>query len=113
MNDLLLIAAKGTDACRGIGPIVSIIRHGVFPLVQIGIPILLILLGTFDLGKAVISSDDKEVKAAQKRLISRLIYAAVIFFMVTFVSVVMNVVATGNLGEDADTNSWETCWKNA
>ena len=108
MNNLLIAA----DACRGIGPIVTIIRHGVFPLVQIGIPVLLILLGTFDLGKAVISSDDKEVKAAQKRLISRLIYAAVIFFMVTFVSVVMNVVATGNV-DDADTTSWKKCWDNA
>ena len=48
--------------CGGLDPIVKIIKKGVFPIVQIGIPILLIVFGTIDLGKAVISSDEKEVK---------------------------------------------------
>jgi len=97
------------DACGGLLPIVRLIRKGVFPLVQIGIPILLIVFGTIDLGKAVISSDEKEVKAAQGRLIKRFIYAALVFFVVTFVSVVMNIVATGG-EEGVNTKSWQNCW---
>ena len=31
------------DACGGLGPIVRVIRKGVFPIIQIGIPILLLL----------------------------------------------------------------------
>ena len=98
------------DSCNGLLPIVKVIRRGLFPIVQLGIPILLIILGTFDLGKAVISSDEKEVKAAQSRLIKRFIYAALVFFVVTLVSALMNIVAQG--GQDG-TDSWEACWNAA
>jgi len=104
----------GVDECRGLLPVVKVIRRGVFPLFQIGIPILLIILGTIDLGKAVISSDDKEVKASQNRLIKRFIYAAAVFFVVTFVTVVMNIVAQGeDENTDTDTTSWRDCWNQA
>ena len=106
MSNLFLIGV----ACGGLGPIVSVIKNGVFPLVQLGIPIILIILGTVDLGKAVIASDEKEVKAAQSRLIKRFIYAALVFFVVTLVSVLMNIVSKG--GSDAgDTESWSACWR--
>lgn len=110
MNSLLL----AYDACEDILPIITVVRKGVFPLIQIGIPIILIVLGTLDLAKAVISSDDKEVKAAQGRLIKRLIYAAVIFFMVTFVSLVMNIVSTSSDSEvGGHTGDWKDCWNQA
>ena len=98
--------------CGGLDPIVKIIRKGVFPIVQIGIPILLIVFGTVDLGKAVISSDEKEVKQAQGRLIKRCIYAVAIFFIVTLVNLVMYLVATG-AEEDTNTSGWAECWKDA
>lgn len=97
------------DGCRGLLPIVRVIRKGVFPIVQIGIPILLIIFGTIDLGKAVIASDEKEVKAAQSRLIKRFIYAAFVFFVVTLVSVLMSIVSQGADG----TGSWADCWQAA
>ncbi len=99
-----------TDNCNGLAPVVAIIKHGVMPLVQIGIPIVLIVLGTLDLGKAVISSDEKEVKSAQKRLIQRFIYAAAIFLVVTLVQVVMGIVAKGGQG---NTTGWQGCWDSA
>ena len=98
------------DSCGGLLPIVRVIKKGLFPLVQLGIPIVLIILGTIDLGKAVIASDEKEVKAAQSRLIKRFIYAALVFFIVTLVSVLMNMVAQGGEG---NTSSWESCWRAA
>ena len=110
MSNLFQVGA--IDACNGLLPIVKVIRKGVFPLFQIGIPILLIILGTIDLGKAVISSDEKEVKAAQNRLIKRFIYAALVFFVTTFVSVVMNIVATGAT-DDANTTGCESCCRAA
>lgn len=109
MSNLFQIGAD-LDACGGLLPIVKVLKRGVMPLVQIGIPILLIIFGTVDLGKAVISSDEKEVKAAQGRLIKRFIYAAAIFFVTTLVVVVMNVVSKGGEG---DTSSWQNCWENA
>ncbi|MDD6403458.1 MAG: hypothetical protein PUG33_04885 [Mollicutes bacterium] len=110
MTNLFQIGA--IDSCGGLLPIVRVIRKGVFPLVQLFIPIILIILGTIDLGKAVIASDDKEVKAAQGRLIKRFIYAALIFFVTTLVSVLMDLVSKG--GDDAgDTTSWQSCWRSA
>ena len=104
-----LVQIGAIDSCNGLLPLVKVIRKGLFPLFQIGIPILLILLGTIDLGKAVISSDEKEVKAAQGRLIKRFIYAALVFFVSIFVSVLMNMIAQSG-SKDADTVSWEKCW---
>ncbi len=108
MLDLFQIGA--IDSCNGLLPLVKVIKKGLFPIVQLGIPILLIVLGTFDLGKAVISSEEKEVKAAQSRLIKRFIYAALVFFVATIVSVLMSIVSQGGEG---DTTSWENCWRAA
>ena len=109
MLDLFQMGVTGSD-CGGLLPLVRVIRKGLFPLVQIIIPIGLIIYGTIDLGKAVIASDEKEVKAAQSRLIKRFIYAALIFFVVTLVSALMSISATGGEG---DTNSWSDCWRAA
>lgn len=102
----------GADACRGLDSIVRLIKKGLFPIIQIGIPILLIVMGTIDLGKAVISSDEKEIKGAQGKLIKRCIYAIVIFFIVTLVTILMSLVEVSkdkNVSEDQAT-SWSTCW---
>lgn len=94
------------DECGGLLPIVKVLRK-LINVVMIIVPVGLILFGTIDLGKAVISSDDKEVKASQSRLIKRVIYAAVIFFIPLIVGFVMNIVAAGGQG---DTASWTKCW---
>jgi len=47
-----------------------------FPIIWIGIPIVLILMGTIDLGKAVLASDDKEIKAVPITFITRLTIVA-------------------------------------
>lgn len=100
------------DNCRGFGFIIRIIKNGLFPILQIGIPIILIILGTLDLGKAVISSDDKSVKEAQSKLIKRCIYAILVFFIVTLVNLLFSMVGT-IAGDDAPgLQSWSECWSN-
>lgn len=104
MLDLVQI---GTDACGGLLPLVKVI-YAAIKLVMVIIPIALIIYGTIDLGKAVIASDEKEVKSAQNRLIKRMVYAALIFFIPMLVGVVMNIVSAG---EQGDTESWNKCWQ--
>ena len=70
------------------------LKNVVFDIIKIGVPILLIIMGAIDLGKAVMASDDKEIKAATSKLIKRAIAAAAVFFAVTIVDVVMGLVAT-------------------
>ena len=98
------------DACGGLGPIVSVVKNGLFPLIYMLIPIVLIILVVIDFGKAVISSDEKEVKAAQSRAVKRAIYTALIYFIVVLVTVVMNLVSAGETG---NTDGWEACWNAA
>ena len=51
--------------CETLWPIISLVKNGIIPLVQIGIPIILIILGMLDLGKAVVASKEDEIKSAQ------------------------------------------------
>ncbi len=110
MTNLFQIMADVNDSCGGILPIVQFIRRGVFPVIQIGIPILLILMGTIDLGKAVMSNDDKEIKGATGKLIKRAIAAVAVFFVVTIVSVVMGWLGKTDVGGQ---NGWSDCWNKA
>ena len=68
---------------------------GMFLLVfKIVIPILLIIFGMIDLGKAVISSDDKAVSKAGKSLLNRIIAGVCIFFIPTLIGLVFKMVGS-------------------
>ena len=98
-------------SCEPLMPIIRLIRDGVIPLIQIGVPIILIVLGTIDLGKAVIASKEDEIKNAQKMLIKRAIYAVAVFFVVTIVTLVFSLFAsTGDSNLEEVSNSWIQCW---
>lgn len=94
--------------CNDLLPVVKLVKHGLIPVIQIGIPIILIILGMLDLGKAVIASKEDEIKSAQKLLIKRAIYAVAIFFIVLIVTAVFNLVGSTS-GES--TATWYECWK--
>ena len=68
--------------------------HYVILGIEIFIPIILIILGMIDLGRAVMSNDDKTMKEKQNLLIKRIIYAVLIFLVVSIVQVVIGLVAT-------------------
>ena len=107
---LELIQLADIDACGGLDPLVSLVKNGLFPIVYIVIPIALLVYAVIDFGKAVIASDEKEVKAAQSRLIKRCIYAALIFFVVYLVQAIMDIVSKGGTG---NTDGWKACWEAA
>ncbi len=112
MSSLFQIGVGGGagGACQGLEPLVRILKNGVLKYVCIIIPIALMFFGILDLGKAVIASDEKEVKGAQGRLIKRVIYAIVIFLVPSIVTLVMNLVAIGADPSETDTTSWASCW---
>ena len=100
-----------SQICKDLGPLISLIKHGIIPLIQIGIPIILIILGMLDLGKAVMASKDDEIKNAQKMLIKRCIYAAAIFFVVLIVQLVFNLLTTTKDSDISSTSTkWSDCW---
>lgn len=52
---------------------------------KVAIPIIIIALGMFDFGKAVVASKDDEIKKQTTRLIYRAIAGIVIFFIPTLI----------------------------
>ena len=101
-------------ACpKDLEPIARFLKYGVYPIIQIGIPILLILMGTIDLGKAVLSSDDKEIKGATSKLVKRAIAAIAVFFVATIVSLLMGMFKSSGSGVSTETGNqgnWSDCW---
>lgn len=73
---------------------------------KIVIPLLLIVLGMVDLGKAVVSSDDKAISKAVGSLIKRFIAAVVMFFIPTIVSAIFNAL---DLMNGAETDDYNVC----
>ena len=80
-------------------------------IIKIVIPLLLIILGMVDLGKAVISSDEKAINKSVGSLIRRFIAAVVIFFVPTIVSALFNVLDISS-GVTADYNKCVQCVTN-
>lgn len=82
----------------------------VINIIWIGVPILLIVLGSIDLGKAVISSKEDEVKKAKKSLLNRFLYAVLVFCVVWIVQIVMGAITKIGI-KGSDTSSWDKCWQ--
>ncbi len=64
----------------------------VVTIIKIVIPLLLIILGMVDLGKAVISSDEKAINKAVGSLLKRFIAAVVVFFIPTIVNAIFGII---------------------
>ncbi len=62
-------------------------------VIKIVIPLMLIVLGMVDLGKAVVSSDEKAINKSVSTLIKRFIAAVVVFFIPTIVSALFNALS--------------------
>ncbi len=101
------------DGCpAGLAPVLGIVNF-VINAIMIGVPILLIVLGMVDLGKAVIASKEDEVKKATKAFGKRFLYAVGVFAVVWLVTFVFDIVS--GLGiKDVDKNTtsgWNACWE--
>lgn len=76
-------------------------------LIKIAVPILLIIFGMLDLGKAVMAQKEDEIKKGQQMFVKRLIAAAIVFFVVVIVQFAINLVESAS--ED-NAGTW-TCVK--
>ena len=78
-------------------------------IIQIAVPILLIVWGMLDLGKAVIAQKEDEIKKGQATFIKRLVAAAIVFFVVVIVKLLVNLVADGSANISTCINSILSC----
>ena len=108
--ELMLMLEGAADFCVQTKNIWILIGK-VIRIILIVIPIIIVLMGTFDLGKAVMAGEDKEIKEAQKMFIKRLVYGVIIFFIPYLVAGVYSLF-DGMSTEGGDTNEGTNlCWK--
>lgn len=115
MLDLFNVLAKvscpdGNICCgqmgdKGIPGNLAEIIHFVYLGIQVVIPILLILFGMIELGKAITAQKEDEIKKAQGSFFKKLILAVLVFLVFTIVQFVFDFAAGGD--GDADGSVWK------
>lgn len=90
---LELGVCPGTVGTDGIPVKIAYIISLIVSVIQIGVPILLIVWGMLDLGKAVMAQKEEEIKKGQQTFIKRLVAAALVFFVVVIVKLLVGLVA--------------------
>lgn len=99
-NTNTTVGNANTICTEGMAQIIAIIGF-ILTIIQWVVPVILILLGTIDLVKAVMAGKEDDIKKNQQTLIKRAIAAVIVFLVPLIVSVI-----TGLLG----TNNWKECW---
>ena len=80
-----------TGFCKETSPLWQFVGYVLY-VFKIAIPLLLIIFGMMDLGKAVVANDDKAIKSATTSLVKRAIAGVVIFFLPFLVSFIFSIV---------------------
>lgn len=107
--DLMNLLTK-TSQCSGVfgteieDPLANII-HYVYLGIQVVIPILLIIFGMIDLGKAITAQKEDEIKKAQSGFLKKLILAVIVFLVFSIVKLVFSF-ASGSTTEGTSGTVW-------
>lgn len=97
-NDTVIAANTDVfDVCQKNGIVKSfqLIGYCLY-IVKVVVPLLLIIMGMWNLGQAILSSDGDALKKSINILVKRAIAAVVIFFIPTIISTVINLVDGAN-----------------
>jgi len=92
--------------CTELQPLIAFVKL-LLTCIQWLVPIVIIILGSLDLFKAVIASKEDEIKSAQKLLIKRIIYGVAIFFVGLIVTFIFNALASTGTSE---ATGFLGCW---
>lgn len=68
----------------------------IIKVIQIAVPVLLVIFGSFDLVKGLIAQKEDEIKKGQQTLVKRLIAGAIVFFVIALVKLLITAVAGDN-----------------
>lgn len=92
LNSELVGEEKTTKSCKELlgDDIIEKIQE-IVNIIRIMVPILLIVFGIIDFGKAIFVSDENEMKKSQSRFIRRLIVAIGFFLVPSILSILLNI----------------------
>lgn len=72
--------------------------HAIIVVIKVVVPVLLVIFGMLDLFKGITAQKEDEIKKGQQLFIKRLISAAIIFFVISIVQLLISFVAGDNPG---------------
>ena len=98
-----------TNFCTNTHQILSLVGWAL-TIFKIAIPLLIIIIGLVDLGKAAVSSKPEEIKKSVGSLLWRLIGGISIFFVPLIVMTVFGWVS-GYSSAQSEINDWDVCYK--
>lgn len=100
-------------SCKSISALINLLRGGIWPVIQFVIPLIIIILGAVDLGKAVAGGDEKKTKEAQGTFVRRVIYGVAIFFVPLIVSLIFQMVGGEEVTDEKGNRimTFYNCWE--
>lgn len=104
------MCSETAQMCCNIDPFINAIKI-IISIVQWSVPLLLIVLGTIDMFKAVASNDEKATTAAKSTFIKRLAYGVAIFLVPFVVNLILGLMED-NIVKDKEVlnDNWLSCW---
>ena len=94
--------------------ILKIVRW-VINIICFAIPIILIVLCIFDIAKIVTAGniDDKLKKEVTNKVVTRVIFAVIIFLVPTIVGLIFRLIPVDNKDATVNGATWGDCWDQA
>lgn len=99
---------KNVLGANGIPETLANIIKYVYTGIKVVIPILLIVFGMIELGKAITAQKEDEIKKAQSSFFKKLILAVMVFLVFTIVQFVVGFAGENSANSDADSD--QTVW---
>lgn len=90
-------------------PVVNFLKKFILPILQVGVPIFLIIVGMIDFGKGVVASKEDSMKKGQKAFVRRLMAAVSFFLVTTIVTLGMDILGNAKI---SGADLWRECWGN-
>lgn len=84
-----------TNFCASTAPILSLVGWAL-TIFKIAIPLIIVVIGLIDLGKAAVSSKPEEIKKSVGSLLWRLIGGIAIFFIPTIIMAIFGLINNYN-----------------
>ncbi len=95
-------AAFGIDG--GIPQQIVKLIHLIYNAIRIAVPLILIIVGMVEMGRAITLQKEDEIKKAQNLLVRKAVTAGLVFLIVSLVGLIFSIAS----GESLDDNTW-TC----
>lgn len=93
------VLAVNIEGCASVMPDVMIDSkivnavHTIILVIQIVVPVVLVIFGMLDLFKGVTAGKEDEIKKGQQMFIKRLVSAALVFFVIVIVKLLISFAA--------------------